>query len=504
MTEVACTGAGRRILASDSSSSIVSLTPSSIGAAPIGGDASSWRDLAADPLPVGTIQQIADQLTSGYWNGDTHRWPVTQGGSLTVDITTLSPSEQALAREAFLVWTRLIGIGFTEVSSGAQITFHNGEEPGGPVAYTTGSWANGIISSQDIHISSSWVTRYGTGSNTYSFQTYIHEIGHALGLGHPGTYNGDAAYPTDALFANDAWSTSLMSYFTPTENSYFSGLGFTEAFSNTPMVADVRAVQQLYGLSTTWHSGDDTYSFGAGAGAQCIYDAGGNDWLYATSSFGTQMINLTPGSFSNILGGVGNISIALGVIIENAVGGVSADTIFGNDSNNQLIGGEGQDRIQGGAGNDTIVGDGANASNGFADILTGGDGNDSFEDSRANLNGDTITDFARSDRIHFTDASLGSFTFSVSGNVLSYTGGSLTLEGLANVALVASVAPDGGMQINYRGPPLIISAGAPASNAATSAASGGDATLSSAELWPAAHAPWPGDLPVNQNDLFLF
>ena len=65
------------------------------------------------------------------------------------------------------------------------------------------------------------------GLNTYAFQTYIHEIGHALGLGHPGNYNGEARYPNDAEFQNDSWAMSIMSYFGQTENTYFAGLGFT-------------------------------------------------------------------------------------------------------------------------------------------------------------------------------------------------------------------------------------------------------------------------------------
>jgi hypothetical protein len=273
-----------------------------------------------------------------------------------------------------------------------------------------------------------------------------------------------------------------MSYFSQTENSYLAGQGFTEEFANTPMMADILAIQQLYGLSTSYGSGDNTYVFGAGSGAQCIYDAGGTDWFYATSSFGTQLIDLNPGSFSNILGGVGNISIALGVIIENALGGVSADTILGNEANNLLIGGEGQDKLSGGAGDDTLTGDGVNAAKSSADTLTGGLGHDSFEDSLANSNGDTITDFSRSDRIVFTNATLDQFAFSLSGSTLTYTGGSMTLGGLSNAALVASRAPDGGVQLTFAGPPIIISAGLPVQSFSVATNQEASSKVSSAQL----------------------
>jgi serralysin len=163
--------------------------------------------------------------------------------------------------------------------------------PDGPVAQTDTSWSGGIISSSSVQISKSWITNYGSTLDSYSLQTYVHEIGHALGLGHSGNYNVNASYPADALFANDAWSTSVMSYFSQTENSYFAGLGFTHNFVATPMLADIVAMQSLYGLSTTTRTGNTTYGFNANASrdifdasltpgvAYTVFDSGGIDTL---------------------------------------------------------------------------------------------------------------------------------------------------------------------------------------------------------------------------------
>src|SRR5205085_6264146 len=87
--------------------------------------------IAVEALPVATVDQLASQLTNGYWNGDTHRWAVTQGGTLTVDIHTLNSSEQTLARTALQEWTDIIGVHFQEVSNAAQITFDHSETSGG-------------------------------------------------------------------------------------------------------------------------------------------------------------------------------------------------------------------------------------------------------------------------------------------------------------------------------------------------------------------------------------
>lgn len=133
---------------------------------------------------------------------------------------------------------------------------------------------------------------------------------------------------------------------------------------------------------------------------------------------------------------------------DGAVGG----TVYGNAGNDRLLGGSGAERFIGGYGADTLQGGGG------ADILTGGAGYDLFTDSRAGHDGDTITDFTRGDRLVFSDATLGDFTFSVSGNVMTYTGGSLTLQGFQGAGLSASQLAGGGVQITFASPPIVIAA----------------------------------------------
>jgi hypothetical protein len=394
------------------------------------------------PAPVFTYDQIAFQLTNGYWGGDVHHWPVTQGQSLTVNISTLSAAEQTLARAALQEWTDIIGVKFQEVSTGGQIVFSDAEDTTakGPVAQTDANWdSNGIISSAHIQISQSWVTNYGTSLDSYSFQSYVHEIGHALGLGHGGEYNNTATYSTDALYANDDWATTIMSYFDQQENTYFANKGFTREWVLTPMDADVLAMQSLYGLSTTTRTANTTYGYHASAetaggifdaaaypkAAFAIFDSGGTDTIDYSGYSGSQLINLNPETFSNVNGYVGNLTIDRGTVIENAIGGSGPDTIIGNSANNVLTGNLG------------------------ADILTGGGGNDTFLDTKAGHNGDTITDFHAGDQIIFADATLGSFTFSLSGNTLTYTGGSMTLNGSFKGTFTAVTASTGGVDLTF-------------------------------------------------------
>jgi hypothetical protein len=158
--------------------------------------------------PLGTVDQIATQPASGYWNGDSHHFNVTQGGTITVNISTLNATSRR--------WRAHFRSGHHRrqlpgVANWRQILFDHSKDPSGPIAATDAVWSNGITSSAHVHISSSWVNLYGSTLNSCSFRTYVHEIGHVLGLGHPGNYNDTGDYPFDASFLNDAWSTSVSS-----------------------------------------------------------------------------------------------------------------------------------------------------------------------------------------------------------------------------------------------------------------------------------------------------
>src|SRR5439155_12950156 len=125
----------------------------------------------------------------------------------------------------------------------------NFNDNGNMQAYETDSGAP-IMTSATIDISSNWVTYYGTGLDTYSYQTYLHEIGHALGLGHQGPYNGSGTYGTSNIYANDTWQFSVMSYFA--ESNYG---GASYRYVSTPQMSDVYAITSIYGASTTTRTG---------------------------------------------------------------------------------------------------------------------------------------------------------------------------------------------------------------------------------------------------------
>jgi serralysin len=334
------------------------------------------------PLTVFTNDQIANQLTTGYWGGSAHRFNATAGSTITYNVAALTAGGQTLARAAIGLWSDVTGITFTEVASGGQIVYDD-DQPG---AFAEASFSAGITTGATVNIETAWLTTYGTNLNSYSFQTYLHETGHALGLGHGGNYDGNANYGVDALYLNDAWATTVMSYFDQSENDYFGGQGFTRQFLLSPMVADGIAIAALYGTATTTRTGNTTYGFNNNSGravydatenpsvSYTVFDNGGSDTLDYSGFSQTQRIDLNQETFSNVGGRTGNISIARGSAIENAIGGSGNDTIIGNGLANQLdLSRGGVDTANAGDGNDAII---FGATLTAADTVDGGTGND--------------------------------------------------------------------------------------------------------------------------------
>ncbi len=364
--------------------------------------------------PVYTNDQIAYQLTNAGWSyfGDSaHRFNVSAGGVLSVNITGLTTNGQFFAREALKVWSDATGIRFFETIGPAQITFDDSDLD---AAYENDVYSNGFTSSATINIGTNWIANDGTNLNSYSFQTYIHEIGHALGLAHGGNYNFTAQYGVDNLYQNDSWQASVMSYFSQTDAS---SLGNSFAYIVTPMMADLIAIQNLYGVSTTTRAGNTVYGFNSNAGnsiynaaifnnvSYTVFDSGGVDTLDFSGFTQVQKISLLAETFSNVGGLVGNIGIGRGVIVENAIGGSNNDTITGNAANNLLQGNAGNDTLDGVRGNDTIQGGAGNdlvyARNGTS-IIDGGLGIDTLD---ARFHGDvqvSVIDLSKNSAVFYT------------------------------------------------------------------------------------------------------
>ena len=388
-----------------------------------------------------SIPVLADYLVNGFWQYNStiaHHWGAT---TITYNINALTTAERFLAQSALNAWHEVTNLTFVQTTGAANITYtHNGSM----TAYETDSYSGaGIISSATVNISADWITTDGgsydgkTGIDSYGYQTYIHETGHALGLGHQGPYNGSAVYSTNAAYANDTWQYSVMSYFS--QQNYDGG---SYRYVITPQMADIYAAQSVYGVATT-RAGNTVYGFNNTAGsiydftaytrapALTIYDSGGADTLDVSGYSAAQVIDLHAGSFSSVGGLVHNIGIALNTVIETAIGGSGNDTLTASDAACTLVGGAGNDRLIGGASADILRGGVG------ADVLSGAGGADRFGfitgDCSAVLGQrDLILDFAiRSDIIDLSGYDANSAT---SGFIDSFSFvGTASFTGVAGV-----------------------------------------------------------------------
>ncbi|MFD2055713.1 M10 family metallopeptidase C-terminal domain-containing protein [Mesorhizobium calcicola] len=394
---------------------------------------SSW---AATPGQPATVTWAARTTDAGCADSQGYAAPFSQ----------LTAAQVAAVQSVLAFYSSVCGLTFTQVNPGgtsnnATMLFGNytsKDDPAGAYAQYPGTTAPGDISG-DVHLNTDAVDTGSLPIGSYSYQTILHETGHAIGLSHPGDYNagsGDPTYENDAQFIQDSNQYSVMSYFYETN----TGASYGESYPDTLMLYDILAVQQLYGANMSTRTGNTVYGFGSNAGdvynfaintspAICIWDAGGTDTLDASGFGQAQIINLAAGSFSDIGGFLRNVSIAFGATIENAVGGSGADTLIGNSGNNVLDGRGGADTMQGGLGSDTYYVD--NLGDHVIDVI--GQGTDNVQAYVSfNLSGQELENLQlrSAANINGTGNSIANIINGNSGNnIIDGLGGADTMSG---------------------------------------------------------------------------
>ncbi len=187
---------------------------------------------------------------------------------------------------------------------------------------------------------------------TISFETLLHEIGHALGFKHPFANPDDPTKET-LPFALDSIMSYTYSNLQGEEGNEFS------IHPTTPMVLDIAAIQYLYGTNTNYHAGNDTYTYNdTSTYNETIWDAGGaSDTIQYTGTISSRIdLNPTSASFIgkpiyvqsngvNVGLPIPNVWIANNVTIENVIAGQGNDVLIGNNSSNTLDGNSGIDTV---------------------------------------------------------------------------------------------------------------------------------------------------------------
>src|ERR1044072_7088941 len=322
---------------------------------------SAWNGVGANPFPnagLGTISYAFFDFASQVYSSERNQFQ------------PLSAAQRDAVRAAFAIWGDIVGgtfvgggVAFPDINIGNLNTSETYFS-----AYANFPSRSAVAG--DIWINLNAPANQEIGLGQPGFRTLLPEIGHALGISHPGNYNAapnvTLTYENNAEYYQDSLQYTIMSYFASASTG-----AVRTGFAATPLAYDIAAMQSLYGANMATRTGDTVYGFNGNAGPTFdftlntnpvvgIWDAGGVDTLDFSGWSSNSRIDLEAGASSDGGGQTFNVQIAFGAQIEKAVAGSGDDSLSGNQSSNPLRGGGGNDTLAGGLGNDKVEGgDGA-------------------------------------------------------------------------------------------------------------------------------------------------
>ena len=343
--------------------------------------------------------KVAAATASGMTNARhtlTFSFKKTADGASAADnngFKEMGASQKAAVRKVLDLVASVANLTFSEVDSGGNIqlgTNNQGHRSSGYAYYpnTIGSGTTAVYIANDVFDPAT--TDWSEG--TRAWETLVHEIGHALGLKHPGAYNAGGGTTAGPYLktADDNTQNTVMSYsapknalaadVTPVEGGGSRlSLGYVQP--DGLQMLDVKALQYMYGASRqAAATSAKTYDFGPAENhnnrfLKTIWNPNAGSVIDASGQTLSSVVDLRAGHFSSIgirspyaglpgsLGtaegyaaaikgakptydGRNNLAIAAGSRIGGARTGSGNDTIVGNDG--------AVNTIDAGAGNDTM------------------------------------------------------------------------------------------------------------------------------------------------------
>jgi serralysin len=246
----------------------------------------------------------------------------------------------------------------------------------------------------------------------YAFFAVLHETGHALGLKHGHEASSDDLIKTTLHGRYDSHEYSVMTYhsYVGHKKPFFTNDTFS--FPQSYMMADIRALQHMYGANFSTNKGNTVYEWSPESGDTMIngavaieaganyifatvWDGGGNDTYDLSAYSNGVVLDLRPGRASVFR----ESQLAdLGFPGKHLASGNIYNALLFKGDNRSLI-----EKAIGGSGNDRFIG------NEKANTFTGSAGNDTFV-FRDKCKADTITDFGNgADRINIEDFGFKNF-----------------------------------------------------------------------------------------------
>ena len=164
--------------------------------------------------------------------------------TISIDLSKIPENGHYLVWEALEAFTRMTGLKFTETPNASNTTmrFTNIFENGNRAIIVHNS-DTGKINHSKVNFQANFSHEISEEGENRVRNTLLHEIGHALGLNHPFEY-----FETTFKAFSDISSSqvTVMTY------------NYTYGTPLTPQIADIIAIQQLYG-KTPQNTGDTIY-----------------------------------------------------------------------------------------------------------------------------------------------------------------------------------------------------------------------------------------------------
>ena len=224
--------------------------------------------------PLFTLSQVINQLDSGFhWIpsqlGYAFATVIPAGGfpnGISTGLSQFNGDQRAAARMAISLWEDLINIDFVEpAEASADILFVNFNDAGQAFAF--------FPPVGDVFIDPDQASNFQLNPGGYGLLTLVHELGHSLGLNHPGDYDAGRgnvlSYRDQAEYFQDSLQYTVMSYWEA------SNTGANHGFNNyaaTPLLHDIAAIQAIYGANQTTRTGDTVYGFNSNIPDRIVFD----------------------------------------------------------------------------------------------------------------------------------------------------------------------------------------------------------------------------------------